>query len=280
MIGERALAWANGHAPDRAVAVGRLAVRALHYVAQGLPAAVPPIPGLQVAVYRQSEQPLYHGETGVYGFLRLAPGPARIELSDAAGRWFPAVRSFVIPDREPVRAALGAGGTPAAEPPGPGGLPAWIAEIAMRPAIGMPAVPGLTTLWGVVREASGAPIPLARIEVESVGGIRIVAHSDAGGTWLMTMPSEKTDPLTLTSLFPRAVRVHTPREPLAAAIRTSRRFVAALPADFDTLNPDAPGSPFQLRTILLQPAGGGAAIAPPLPVQAGARNRWDIIAQP
>lgn len=275
MIAERAIDWANGRAPDRIVAVGRLAVRPLRYVAEYQPLAGPTIAGLHVHVQNSAEHARFHVETGIYGFLKLRPGSARIEVTDPAGRWFPAARDIIVPDRSAILAAATAGGTPPVDPPGPDGRPAWIADIALRPTISAPATPGLTILWGVVREMDGTPVPLTRIMIDSVASTRIVTHADRSGTYIVALPAERTDPFTLTSVFDRAMRVHVPGAALTSALRTMPRFVSALPADLDTLDPDAIGSPFIPRAFSLVPAGGAPRSAP-LPVQAAARSRWDI----
>ena len=114
------LAWAARHAPDRISAVGVLAVRIRRYLTTGADPSLAALPGLRVRVAGQAERPLWHESTGLYGFLNIPSGDARIEIDDPAGRYQPQAISALVPDRSALKAALEAAEAP---PVVPGGRP-------------------------------------------------------------------------------------------------------------------------------------------------------------
>lgn len=271
---ERPLDWAAAYSPDRIAIAAVLGVRALRYTGESRPPAGPPIERLTVTAVGSAERPSWHDSTGLYGFLRLPPGARRIEISDPARRVLPWAITATVPDRSAIVAALQAGVTP------PSASPPLLLDVALRPAPGAPLPPGLTAIWGIVREASSsAPVPLARIACATVGGGSVVTYSQRDGGFVIVLPLEKPSSLAHPPVFdfPRALTLHAPKPPLATAL-TGVNFVAALPADLDTLDPNAPASPFAARQYRLRKSDGTllAGPNPDLPVRAAQQSRWDI----
>lgn len=275
---ENLLAWAAAHAPDRRTAVGVLALRVRHYFSDGAEPAPSSLPDLRVRVRGQAELPLWHASSGLYGFLRLPPGEARVEIDDPSGRYLPQAISAVVPDRRALRDALEAAAAPPAGPP-----PAY-PQVALRPAPGFGLSPATCALWGVLREGSRA-VPGALLSIATVrdGGPDTVSTLTArDGSYLIVLPGEVinrgvTPP---QRRFDRALTVRTPRPALAAAL-ASQGFLAALPADVFSLGAadrDALFAPrnFQLRDAagLLHPQQAGQN--PPASVSVGQSVRLDI----
>lgn len=275
LAAERPLVWAASYSPDRVAIAAVLGLRALRYGGEGRPLAGPPIEQLRVVAVGSPERPTYHDSTGLYGFLRLPVGARRIEISDPARRVLPWAITATVPDRSGIIAALQAGVAPPSSPP-----PPLLVDVALRPAPGAPLPPGLTAIWGIVRESgSGAPVPLARIACATVGGGSVVTYAQRDGGFVIVLPLEKPSSLAHPPLFdfPRALTLHAPKPPLAAAL-AGANFVGALPADLDTLDPNAAGSPFAARQYQLR-KGDGTLVAGPnpnLPVRAAQQSRWDI----
>lgn len=271
---ERPLDWAAAYTPDRIAIAAVLGLRPLHYTGEGRPLAGPPIERLSVTAVGSPERPSYHDSTGLYGFLKLPAGVRRIEISDPARRVLPWAITANVPDRSAIRAALQAGVTPASSPP------PLLVDVALRAAPGAPLPPGLTAIWGIVRESSnGAPVPLARVACATVGGGSVVTYAQRDGGFAIVLPLEKPSSLVHPPVFdfPRALTLHAPKPPLAAAL-VGANFVGAMPADLDTLNPNAAASPFATRQYQLR-KGDGTLIAgpnPDLPVRAAQQSRWDI----
>lgn len=272
------LAFANAHAPDRIVAVGLLALRALRYTAEGRAAELPPIEGLQVKAVGFREKPGWHQNTGLYGFLALPLGPCRLLVTDPQRRWLPAAYSAIVPDRSAVKRSLERG---VAEPnmaPRP-----LIREVALRPAPGNPLMPGISAVHGVVREG-GRPVRLARLALTTLLGGALRTHitwSADDGSYLLLLPGERPDAMGGAAPFvvQRVLAVHAPRPPLAAALVADP--LAGLPAELDTIDADAVGSPFERRSFALRavdgtlrsPVGG---VDPTLEILGGQQRRWDI----
>jgi len=271
---ERPPDWAAAYSPDRIAIAAMLGLRPLRYTGEGRPLAGPPIEGLRVTAVGSPERPSYHDSTGLYGFLRLPAGARRIEISDPTRRVLPWAITANVPDRSTIRAALQAGVTP---PSSPAPL---LLDVALRPAPGAPLSPGLTAIWGIVRESSsGAPVPLARIACATAGGGSVATYAQRDGGFVIVLPLEKPSSLAQPPVFdfPRALTLHAPKPPLAAALGGAN-FVGALPADLDTLDPNAATSPFAARQYRLR-KGDGTLIAgpnPDLPVRAAQQSRWDI----
>ncbi len=270
---ERPLDWAATYSPDRITIAAVLGLRALRYTGEGRPLAGPPIERLSVTAIGSPERPSYHESTGLYGFLKLPAGARRIEIVDPARRMMPCAITANVPDRSTIRAALQAGVTPPSSPP------PLLLDVAMRPAPGAPLAPGLTAIWGIVRDSgSGAPVPLARIACATVGG-SVVSYAQRDGGFVIVLPLEKPASLAHPPVFdfPRALTLHAPKPPLAAALGGTN-FVGALPADLDLLDPNAAASPFAARQYQLR-KGDGTLLAgpnPDLPVRAAQQSRWDI----
>jgi hypothetical protein len=77
----------------------------------------------------------------------------------------------------------------------------------------------------------------------------------------------------------RQLVVHAPRAPLAAAL--AQDFLAALPAERDAIDPDAPGAVLERRPFTLRDSRGVPRVGPPgddptLPIFGGQQTRWDI----
>jgi hypothetical protein len=274
-----AIAFANAHGADRIAAVGVLGLRALRHVAQGRPAAGPPIPGLSLVAEGAGERPGWHPSTGLYGFLRLPPGPRRITLRDPAARFQAAAFDVVVPDRAAVRAALERGEAKPAMAPRP-----LLRDLALHESPTAPIPPGITAVFGQVRDAAGRPVALARLALNTLieGAMRRhLAWSAADGSFALRLPGERPD--TIGGDPPwrvnRALLVHAPRAPLAAAL--ARDFVAALPAERDALDPDDAAGPFERRGFALRSGdgtlrSGSGGADPTLPLLGGRGARWDI----
>jgi hypothetical protein len=77
----------------------------------------------------------------------------------------------------------------------------------------------------------------------------------------------------------RNLVVHAPNPAFAAAL--ARDFLAALPADQDSLDPDAADAPFLPRAFALRDGQGMLrspvnGVNPKMEVLAGQQQRWDI----
>lgn len=273
-----AIAFANAHAPDRIVAVGLLALRALRYSAQGRAAELPPIEGLQVEVVGFREKSGWHQATGLYGFLALPPGPCRILVTDPQHRWLPAAYSAVVPDRSAVKRSLERGSEHPNMAPRP-----LIREVALHPAPGRPLMPGVTAVHGVVREG-GRPVRSARLALTTLlaGALRThITWSADDGSYLLRLPGERPDAIGGAPPFlaQRTLTVHAPRAPLAAALSADP--LAGLPVERDAIDVDALGSPFVRRGFALRGADGTlrgqvAGVDPTLEILGGQQRRWDI----
>jgi len=273
------LTFAAAHGADRIVALGVLGLRALHYVAEGRPAAGPPVEGLHVTAVGAAERPGWHQATGLYGFLRLPPGPRRLLVTDPARRFQAAALNLVVPDRSAVRRQLEQGVETPEVNPRP-----LLGTVALHLAPGQPLRPGLTAVQGVVRDAEGRPVALARLALETLleGALRRHhAWSEADGSYLLPLPGERPDSIGGNPPWraERVLSVHAPRPSLRAALAAD--WLAALPAERDAIDPDAAGSPWERRSFTLRAADGttraGAGGADPtLEILGGRQTRWDI----
>jgi hypothetical protein len=273
------MTWAAGHSPDRLAVVGVLAVRPRRYLSEGAPLGLGPMPGLEVRVKGGSEVPLWHASTGLYGFLRLAPGPARVEVSDPSGRYLPQAINAQVPDRTAVREALQRGRTP------PTGAPALFLDLGLRPALGLALPPGSSAIWGLVRRRSdGTPVPGALIGGETVragmaDGVTTLSGPD--GTYVLVLPGEVVDASVTPPVrrFDRALGVHAPRPPLAAQLAAG--YLGGLPPGVFALTAAQRNALYQRSNFQLR--GGDGSLRPrvggqnPLTtVSIGERVRWDI----
>ena len=268
------LQWAARRSAERHAVVGLLGVRALRYVGQSVSPNPPAIEGLQVVAVGAGEVPTFHAETGLYGFVRLPPGPRRIEVVDATGRFQPYAITAVVPDRGPIGQALETGGAPPLQPP------PLLVDVALRMVPAAPTSPGMTTVWGVVREASsGAPVPLARISCTTVGDDNVIGYAGSDGSYLLVFPAERPASLATPPqfVFQRTLALHSPSAAVATALATAG-FVGGMPTDLDNIDPNASGSPFTSRSFQLRATDGSVTPVrnPTLPVLAAQRRRWDI----
>ena len=276
------MTWAGARSPDRIAAVGVLAVRPLPYRSDQAPLGLEAIPGLVVRALGQDETPIWHPSTGIYGFLRLPPGPIRLEIEDPARRWVPLAARAQVPDRSAIRDLLGRGVTPA-----PGSTGPLVLELGMRPGPEQALPPGSTALWGQIREsADSRPVAGALLGLDTVlhgAADRVQTLSGPDGTYLLALPGELPDRSHNPPVrrFPRDLWVASPLPALAAALRGPGGFVAGLPADLYGLT-QAERAPlfrsrgFRLRLAdgrVLSPAGGQN---PQATVSIGERVRWDI----
>jgi hypothetical protein len=272
-VTDQPLRWAASRRPDRHAVLGVLGVRALRYTGQAMPPLAPAIEGLRVVAVGAAELPTFHTATGLYGFTRLPPGPRRIEISDAAQGFQPYATTAAVPDRRPIGQALEAGTAPPLVPP------PLLVDVALRLTPVAPTSPGMTVVWGVVREASGAPVPLARIACATVAGGTVVGYANGDGSYLLALTRERPASLATPPqfVFQRALTLHAPSTAIADRL-VSAGFVGGMPADLDGIDPNAPGSPFTARTFQLRAADGTLTPGPnpTLPVLAAQRTRWDI----
>jgi len=279
---EQLMTWAARHAPDRIAAVGVLALRPRRYFSDGVPLGRTPIPGLMVRVPAREETPTWHQSTGLYGFLRLPPGTARVEVSDPAGRYLPQALTVAVPDRQSVRVALEAGEVPSANAPRPLYL-----DVALRPAIDFAVPPGTAAIWGVVRGRDDRrPVPGALVGLDTVRtGVadRVTSMSGPDGCYLLVLPGEAIDRGVAPPVrrFDRRLSVEVPRPPLAAALAGPQGYLKALPTDVFGLSDADRNGLFQVRDFRLRPAFG--ALREPVndqnpltTVSIGERVRWDI----
>src|SRR5690348_4550846 len=105
LLSEQPLEWAIPLSPDRIALAGVFGVRAVRYMGEAV-ASGPVIEGLRVVAVDCAEAPMFHSSTGLYAFVRLPPGPRRIEVTDPARRFSPTAVTATIPDRSAIRAAL------------------------------------------------------------------------------------------------------------------------------------------------------------------------------
>jgi hypothetical protein len=160
---------------------------------------------------RPPRTPLWHESTGLYGFLRLPPGEARIEIDDPAGRYQAQAVSATVPDRgrsKPSKPAR----PPRARPAYP---------TALRPALGHGPAPGTSAVWGVVRDG-GRPVAgalLSHRQRADGAADTITAMSGPDGSYLLVLPFESSTAASARRCaFERALTVHAPRPALAAAL--------------------------------------------------------------
>lgn len=270
MSGVLTLAEATRRAPDRLVALAAAALRPLRYQAEGRPALGPPIEGLRVEV-AGVERAAWHGSTGIYGFLRLPPGPHRILVTDPAGRFLPAALRVVVPDRRALRARLEQGAAPPMTPAAP------LREALLREAPTHPRETGVTAITGLVRDAArgNRPVALARIAVTALveGALRsVVTFSGEDGAYLLRLPGETPEAIGGDPPWAvaRALSLRAPAPPLRRALAAD--FLAALPADLDAA---AAGPDWQARSHTLPAAAAGSN--PAIPFQGGRQLRRDIL---
>jgi len=272
------LAWAARHSPDRVSAVGVLAVRIRRYLTTGADPSLAALPGLRVRVAGQAERPLWHESTGLYGFLNIPSGDARIEIDDPAGRYQPQAISALVPDRSALKAALEAAEAPPAVPP-----PAY-PTVDLRPGLAMGLPPATTAVWGVLRDGSRA-VPGALLSLATVrngAADTVSALSGPDGSFLLVLPFEVIDRGVNPPLrdFNRALTVFAPRPALAAAL-AAQGFLAGQPANVFGLSAAERNALFLLRGFQLRDAGGAlhpqvGGQNPPVSVSVGRKVRLDI----
>jgi hypothetical protein len=272
------MVWAARHSPDRISAVGVLAVRIRRYLTDNADPSLAAIPDLRVRINGQPERPLWHESTGLYGFLNIPPGNARIEIDDPAGRYQPQAVATVVPDRSALKTALEDAEAPPVVP-----APAY-PEVDLRPGPAMGLPPGTTALWGVLREGTRAlPGVLLNLTTVRNGGADTVSTlSGPDGSYLLLLPFEAIDrgvnpPLRL---FERTLTVFAPRPVLSAAL-AALGFLAGQPAGVFGLSAAQRNALFLPRGFQLREAGGALHPQvgnqnPPVSVSVGKKIRLDI----
>jgi hypothetical protein len=274
------LRWAREHSPERIVALGVLGIRLSLYQGEQQPAVALSSGSLSVHASTSNERPTWHEATRLYGFLRLPSGKCRITAADPSLRLLPWAISAIVPNRSEMRLALERGGSPP-----PDARTAAALDIALRPAPAAPLLPGLTAIRGVVLEQDDTPLALARLALDTVfDGTpgRVVTWSARDGAFVIVLPGERTSSLHTPPVvsFDRTLTIHTPTPALSARLR-GPDYIAALPADLDTLDPDDPAGDFRQRDFRLRdPDGALSAKNAALNVRAAQVSRWDIALQP
>lgn len=296
-----AIAWAEGHAPDRSVLAGVVGIRCFEYTTQDLVTPslerVKPraIAGLEIRSDRSGETAVFHTATGIYGFLHLGSGTHRIHISDPSGRYLPRALELDAPDRSGLVSALERGAAP---PPaaGAGFSPPLYRDVAMRIAPGFLSPAPLTLLWGEVRHDNGTAAPLARLQFRTkvkrddgtrVNG-RVITHADSRGAYQAWLADEQAefdipDPPavpTLQRVFDRKVeRVNVLKPDALAALRSDRP-LRGVPLSRHLISPASAGTPyepsatFQLWKDGLPPAVAGSD---EVEIEIGRRRRWDVV---
>lgn len=272
------LTWAARHSPDRIAAVGVLAVHVRHYETNGAAPTLGALANLRVRAADQPEVPFWHQSTGLYGFLTLPPGEARIEIDDPSGRFQAQAITAIVPDRSAIRASLEAGDPPALLP-----RPVY-PRVALRPSLAMGLRPGYSAVWGVL-SAAGRPIAGALVAIDTQRrGVAdtVTTLSGSDGSFLLVMPFEAIDrsvtpPLTA---FDRALRVFVPR-PAVAADLAAKGLLAGQPANVFSLTVPERDALFLPRDFQLRDAGGTlhpqvGGQNPPASVSVGKKVRLDI----
>lgn len=280
MPAQEMLSWVRGSGGDCIPSVGVLAVRILRYALDGVAPGPQALSGLRVRLRGHGTAPIWHQSSGLYGFVRLPPGPVTIEVQDPSRRYLPSVVSATVPDRGAVRDALAQ-----CRRPVPGSAGPSIVDLALRPAPEMSLPPGSTALWGLVSaNGTGIAVPGAQLSLDTeFDGVARTATTLSGpdGSYLLVLPGEVLDRAVSPPVreFQRNLRVFAPRPPLAAALALD--FVAGLPADLFSMNAGGAGSPWRQRRFrlragdgVLRPRIGGQD--PPTTVSIGQCVRWDI----
>lgn len=247
------LTWAARHSPDRIASVGVLAVHVRRYETDGAAPTLGALANLRVRAADHGEVPFWHESTGLYGFLTLPPGEARIEIDDPSGRFQAQAITAIVPDRSAIRADLEAGDPPALLP-----RPVY-PRVALRPALAMGLRPGCSAVWGVLSDA-GRPIAGALIAIDTLRrGVADTVRTLSGidGSFLLVMPFEAIDrsvtpPLTA---FDRALRVFVPRPTLATTL-AAKGLLAGQPANVFSLTVPERDALFLPRDFQLRDAGG------------------------
>lgn len=273
------LGWAARHSPERIVKVGVLALRARLYLSDGAAPGIAPLPNLRVRVAGSAEVPFWHASSGLYGFLTVPSGEARIEIDDPSGRFQPQAVTAAVPDRRGLRADLEAGD------PNPTGPPPTYVDVALRPATGLALAPATTALWGVV-SAGGRPVPGALLSLATPrngSADSVSSLSGADGRYRLVLPFEVPDRGVTPPQrdFERALTVRAPSASLAARY-AQLGFLAGQPGNVFALagaERDAllPLRNFQLRDAdgVLHPQTTGGH-NPPAPIRVGQDLRLDI----
>lgn len=240
------LDWASTVSADRrVVAQAVLGVRVYDYVAEdddlldtgggvlvpdSLPKPRRPVAGLVVWSHQQQETPRYHATTGLYGFTRLRPGTHTLQVHDPRQRFLPRLVTVTAPDRSLVASDLERGVVPAATSP----RPAYV-DVPLRAAIGYPALPAQTVLWGELTGPDGLA-PFSRVQVTwpvDTDRYRVYSgYADANGTYLIQLRGARSPSDTVHD-----ISVELAAHRFLPALPTDQDPATVLPADFDSRTP-------------------------------------------
>ncbi len=254
--------WAMTHGGQRSVAVGALGLRLRLYRGEGQSPGNA-VEGLVVRSTRYDEEPLYHAQTGIYGFLRLPAGDHRLHVEDPLGRFLPRVLSIEnLPDTKVSRRELRAGLDRSEDTP--------LLTFHIYPGRGYPASRADAIVWGrILENGTHRPIPFARVSID--GPTTVVGYSDLTGHYLLRLPQERSTIVTtggVTEVKTKFNRYITPNrlrnEPRPKEKDPLQRF----PKQFENLLPGA----FDFNTEFL-PSGVSQRVT----IQIGGRVRQNIL---
>jgi hypothetical protein len=210
---------------DRLVTLGSLAVRPTIYSGRNgggpFPVSSEPIPGLTVRIPKRKQAPIFHTTTNVYGFLDLAGGPTRVEITDPENRYLPRAISVNVPDRRPLGEALARGATVL-----PAVLPPPFVEVPLRPSPHVRLRELRAAVFGRVTTPAGVPCPFAWVRATTTKGVH-VTYADERGEYFAPLPflrpivtildphetGDGDDDLALTVDFSVTVRAYRRRTP-------------------------------------------------------------------
>jgi hypothetical protein len=269
--------------------LGALGIRPTPYLAEGR-TGISSIGGLSLVCREFEETPIFHSQTGVYGWLRMPPGDHLIEILDPSGFRLNRRISITVPDRSAYAQSLLAG---VLSPPV---IPPAFIEVPLRPALGHPWMSGHTVLHGMITDTSGNSLPFARLEFDTVfkgTPEKLITHADSKGEYAAHLSGEAAsfhmpdleagedeDDAELISEFTRNVRLFRLKAAFASVAKSAYP-LKALPLDFDTLNPLAGTSPYEPPASLIArtPEGDIAGAGPHVNVTftAGQRRRVDFL---
>jgi hypothetical protein len=284
------LPWARERRWEGVPAVGAVAIQPVpHRVDEetlplGLERWLPRegIPDLVVRCRGSWLRPSWHGSNGLYGFVGLPAGDHIFTIEDPLGRYLPARLRLTLEDRRSLAASL----RDLERPSQPEDWRRLVHRVALRPAPGGPRRPGSTRLWGVVREASDRPIPLALVQLDTRFHNRsatATTWSGADGSYVLDLDGERPDPLLAPpDQVQRQGRLCLPQNP--AASRTLPWFErlpvldGALLQRIRSGTPPAGYSPPRVSGTSFRFRDGPAGhLVDRLPLRIGRDQRWDLV---
>jgi hypothetical protein len=243
------------------------------------------IPDLLVRCRGSRLKPSWHGANGLYGFVGLPAGEQTFTIEDPLGRYLPARLTLDVADRTAVGASL----RRLERPSLPEDWRSLVHRLTLRAAPGAPRRPGLTTLWGEVRDAAGRPLPYALVQLQTrFRSVPATATtwSDASGGYALDLDGERPDPLARpTDVVEREGRLCV----LSSAATDPRPWIERMPVlDQELVQKIGSGSaPADYDQPLLSTSANSPAFrfrdgpsGPPLErvsLRIGRQQRWDIV---